>query len=76
MKKPWDWEQTEKIHHPTTTAYLRTVYQTDISEEDFVAGYTKLPRDVYARKATNHRSPHRARYVYRRLKSNYQFFKD
>jgi hypothetical protein len=39
MKTPWHWEECEKLHGAAMTAFLRSVYETQISEEDFVVRY-------------------------------------
>ena len=71
MLKTFDWEQAKKQHRDETYNYLRSVFNKNITEEQFAKEYSELPR---INASTKTRSPKQARKQYRNLKKNFRFF--
>lgn len=70
--KVFDWEGARKFHTKESCDFLEKVYNTPISEDDFVRGYSSLPRTK--KNASRCRCPSVARSIYKRLKIKFGFF--
>ncbi len=66
----WDYAYGNNSHSSIVLDYIKSVYQTAISEEEFVKGYTALPKST----SKSIRTPSRAKDQYRKLKEVFGFF--
>ena len=77
MKKVFDFEEAKKLNSPAMLRFLKSIYKTRMSEEEFVEAYAKVP---YVGKKgdgispSTRRGPDRARRQYRQLLNKFDFF--
>lgn len=77
--KQFDWEFAKEMHSVETYEYLKRVWNTPISEDDFVRDYAALPRTnrkkTSKRNGNGTREPGQVRRMYRLLRERFGFFK-
>jgi len=71
MAKIFDW--SECSHSPQMAAFLKSVQNTGISEAEFVDRYVQIPYNG-RRGHSDARSQCKAKYRYRSLVKNFDFF--
>ncbi len=76
MKKEFDFKHLEgRTANKAKLDFLKEVYRTDISEEEFAERWAALPR-VSNGSLHNKYSPSAGRQQYRKLKKDFNFFKE
>jgi hypothetical protein len=73
MIQNFDWAECAKLHPQEVVWFLRSVQHTEISQDDFVIAYQKLPR-LADKPKRGSRSPSKLRGTYRNLRDKFGFF--